>query len=85
MQVVQQLPALLERLLQGECLAEEEAAGLMQAWLENSLSAAQTGAFLAALRCRPPSAIELSAMALVLRAAAPLPCRRPDGPLLDSC
>ena len=33
MQVVQQLPALLERLLQGECLAEEEAAGLMQAWL----------------------------------------------------
>ena len=85
MQVVQQLPALLERLLQGECLAEEDAAGLMQAWLENSLSAVQTGAFLAALRCRTPSAIELSAMALVLRAAAPLPCKRPDGPLLDSC
>ena len=59
MQVVQQLPALLERLLQGECLAEEDAAGLMQAWLENSLSAVQTGAFLAALRCRTPSAIEL--------------------------
>ena len=83
--MVKALPALLEQLLCGECLDQTQATGLMQAWLSDGLSPAQTGAFLAALRCRSPQAVELAAMAKVLRAAAPLPCARPAGPLLDSC
>ena len=83
--MVKALPALLEQLLCGECLDQTQATGLMQAWLSDGLSPAQTGAFLAALRCRSPQAVELAAMAMVLRAAAPLPCARPAGPLLDSC
>ena len=79
------LPALLEQLLCGECLDQTQATGLMHAWLSDGLSPAQTGAFLAALRCRSPQSIELAAMAKVLRAAAPIPCARPAGPLLDSC
>ncbi|MEY4356102.1 MAG: Anthranilate phosphoribosyltransferase, partial [Cyanobacteriota bacterium] len=83
--MVKALPALLEQLLCGECLDQTQATYLMQAWLSDGLSPAQTGAFLAALRCRSPQAVELAAMAAVLRAAAPLPCARPAGPLLDSC
>jgi anthranilate phosphoribosyltransferase len=85
MPTVLSLPVLLEQLLKGESLNEQQATGLMEAWLNDGLSPVQTGAFLAALRCRSPEAIELSAMARVLRAAAPLPCSHPGGFLVDTC
>ncbi len=47
-------PKLLEKLLGGAELYENEAKSLMQAWLGNQLSPVQTGAFLTALRAKNP-------------------------------
>lgn len=57
----------------------------MRGWLEQSLPAELTGAFLAALRCKGVAAEELAAMAAVLRQACPLPSGRPDLFLVDTC
>ena len=78
-------PQLLELLLRGGELEDDQAAALMQAWLAEELEPVQTGAFLAALRCRNYRPVELAAMARVLRAASPLPCPRPALPLVDTC
>ena len=78
-------PQLLELLLRGGELEDDQAAALMQAWLAEELEPVQTGAFLAALRCRIYRPVELAAMARVLRAASPLPCARPSLPLVDTC
>ena len=78
-------PQLLELLLRGDELEDDQAAALMQAWLAEELEPVQTGAFLAALRCRSYRPVELAAMARVLRAASPLPCARPSLPLVDTC
>jgi anthranilate phosphoribosyltransferase len=80
-----QWPDVLELLLQGARLDQQQATALMQAWLEGGLQPVQTGAFLAALRCRQADAVELAAMAAVLRQAAPLPCPRPQLRLVDTC
>ncbi|MFL0773590.1 MAG: anthranilate phosphoribosyltransferase [Prochlorococcus sp.] len=80
-----QWPQILEQLLQGHSLQDYEAGSLMQAWLAEELSPVQTGAFLAALRCNGVSGGELSAMAMVLREACPLPCPRPDLAIVDTC
>ena len=76
---------LLELLLCGESLSAAQATDLMQAWLSESLTPAQTGAFLAGLRAKGMEAEELAAMAMVLREACPLPCARPDRFLVDTC
>jgi len=76
---------LLDGLLQGQRLDADGAAALMEAWLDDALAPVQTGAFLAALRCRDPDPVELAAMATVLRRAAALPAPRPDLPLADTC
>ena len=76
---------LLEHLLQGGTLKDGEATALMQAWLAESLTPVQTGAFLAALRARGVNGIELAAMARVLREACPLPCAPPDLFMVDTC
>ena len=78
-------PQLLELLLRGGELEDDQAAALMQAWLAEELEPVQTGAFLAALRCRNYRPVELAAMARVLRAASPLPCPRPALHLVDTC
>ncbi|MEB3199031.1 MAG: anthranilate phosphoribosyltransferase [Synechococcaceae cyanobacterium] len=78
-------PALLERLLQGRPLAAAEASALMAAWLQGLLEPVQTGAFLAALRCRPPDGQALAAMAQELRRVCTLPCELPPMPLVDTC
>ena len=78
-------PALLEQLCRGEVMQDHQATALMQAWLNGDLEPVQTGAFLAALRCRPHQSVELAAMARVLRQAAPLPCARPAMALVDTC
>ena len=76
---------LLELLLCGESLSAAQATDLMQAWLSESLTPVQTGAFLAGLRAKGMEAEELAAMAAVLREACPLPCARPDRFLVDTC
>ena len=68
---------LLERVIQGDHLQPEQATALMHAWLAETLTPVQTGAFLAALRAKGMVAEELAAMASVLREACPLPCARP--------
>ena len=78
-------PQVLEHLLQGGTLTDAEAAALMEAWLEESLTPVQTGAFLAALRTRDVNGVELAAMARVLRRACPLPGDRPDLFMVDTC
>ena len=76
---------MLEQLCCGEVLQADQAKALMQAWLDGALEPVQTGAFLAALRCRPYQAVELAAMAQVLREASVLPCPRPAMALVDTC
>jgi anthranilate phosphoribosyltransferase len=78
-------PRLLDDLLEGQRLDGVSAAALMQAWLTDGLAPVQTGAFLAALRCRDPDPVELAAMATVLRRAVPLPSPLPSLPLADTC
>ena len=78
-------PRLLDGLLDGQRLDAAAAAALMEAWLADGLAPVQTGAFLAALRCRDPDPVELAAMATVLRRAASLPSARPALTLADTC
>ncbi len=78
-------PKLLEKLLGANDLTSSEAESLMNAWLENGLSDVQTGAFLAALRAKKVSGIELSSMAEVLIKACKLPFDVPDAFMVDTC
>ncbi len=78
-------PETLEMLLVGKHLSKAKATSLMQAWLSEELSPAQTGAFLSALRAKGVIGEELSAMAFVLREACALPCQIPSIPMVDTC
>ena len=78
-------PALLEHLLQGRSLSNDQASALMEGWLANTMEPVLTGALLAALRAKGVSGDELGAMAAVLRQACPLPAERPAFPLVDTC
>ena len=77
--------ALLDQLLSGDSLSSAQSASLMEGWLSEQIEPVLTGALLAALRAKGLNGEELAAMAQVLRAAAPLPCPRPDLPLVDTC
>ena len=82
-------PSLLEQLLAQQPLAAQQAKALMGAWLREELTPVQTGAFLAALRCKGLQGAELAAMAQVLQEAAvsadvPLPPSL-QGEVLDTC
>ena len=66
-------PAVLDNLLNGIDLSQTAASALMSAWLNEELSPVQTGAFLAALRAKQVTGLELSSMAIVLRNACSLP------------
>ncbi len=76
---------LLETLLEGKDLSTPQASSLMNAWLEEQLQPAQTGAFLSALRCKGLTGEELASMANVLREACPLPCEIPTKLMVDTC
>ncbi len=78
-------PETLELLLQGKDLSSSQANSLMKAWLSEELTPVQTGAFLAAFRCKGATGEELAAMSLVLRDACSLPCSLPEIPLVDTC
>ncbi len=82
-------PGVLEQLLLRQPLQQEQAQALMGAWLREELTPVQTGAFLAALRCKGLQGTELAAMAQVLQEAAvspelPLPPAL-QGEVLDTC
>ena len=79
------LPENLEALLQGKDLSASQARSLMEAWLDEELTAVQTGAFLAALRCKGVTGEELASMAMVLREACTLPCPIPEISMVDTC
>ena len=81
----QSWPALLEQLLNGTPLTEEQATALMRGWLDEQIDPVLTGALLAALRAKGVNGVELAAMAQVLREACPLPGARPDLHLVDTC
>ena len=78
-------PKLLEKLLQANELSEIEAKALMNAWLNDELLPVQTGAFLAALRAKQISGLELSTMAAVLREACIFPYTIPESFMVDTC
>ena len=82
-------PSLLEPLLRRQPLEPQQAKALMGAWLGEELTPVQTGAFLAALRCKGLQGTELAAMAQVLQEAAVSPelLLPPalQGELLDTC
>lgn len=82
-------PSLLEQVLVRQPLQQQQAKALMGAWLREELTPVQTGAFLAALRCKGLQGTELAAMAQVLQEAAvspdlPLPPSL-QGEVLDTC
>ena len=78
-------PKLLEKLLQSNELTRTEAKALMNAWLNNELLPVQTGAFLAALRAKKISGLELSTMAEALREACVFPYEIPGKFMVDTC
>ncbi len=78
-------PEVLETVLAGNDLNSLEASALMSAWLSEELVPVQTGAFLAALRAKGVTGIELAAMANVLREAVDLPCPIPTFSMVDTC
>ncbi|MFM8603927.1 MAG: anthranilate phosphoribosyltransferase [Cyanobium sp.] len=78
-------PRLLDQLLEGGDLSQEQATALMRAWIGEGHEPVLSGALLAALRAKGVSGPELAAMAAVLREASPLPPGRPAQPLVDTC
>jgi len=61
---------MLQQLLNRESLSAEQAAGLMQGWLQEAIPPVLSGAILAALQAKGVSANELAGMARVLQAQA---------------
>ncbi len=78
-------PKVLDKLLDGIDLNELEANALMNAWLAEELAPVQTGAFLASMRSKGLTGVELSSMAKVLRDACKFPFPIPNMHLVDTC
>ncbi|MBD1840769.1 anthranilate phosphoribosyltransferase [Coleofasciculus sp. FACHB-501] len=88
-------PNLLQQLLDRQSLPHDQAASLMQAWLNEEIPPVLSGAILAALQAKGVSADELAGMAQVLQSqSSPLSplaekAKRPQSPILtpviDTC
>tara|TARA_B100000700_G_scaffold161304_1_gene178594 strand:+ start:961 stop:1998 length:1038 start_codon:yes stop_codon:yes gene_type:complete len=76
---------ILESLLLGNDLVEEQSEYLMRSWLKNQIEPVQTGALLTAFRAKGISGEELSVMARLLQNASNLPPAIPDLDLVDTC
>ena len=76
---------ILELLLNGEDLNEENSRNLMISWLNDQITPVQTGALLAALRIKKSTGIELASMAGELIRVCDLPIERPDLYTVDTC
>ncbi|MEW5859728.1 MAG: anthranilate phosphoribosyltransferase [Cyanobacteriota bacterium] len=80
-------PNLLQQLLDRQSLPHDQAACLMQAWLNEEIPPALSGAILAALQAKGVSADELAGMAQVLQSqSSPLSPQSPIlSPVIDTC
>jgi anthranilate phosphoribosyltransferase len=78
-------PALLNQLLLRNDLTGQEAAALMEGWLEEQIEPVLTGGLLVALSAKGVNGEELAGMAQVLRQACPIPGSRPALHLVDTC
>ena len=76
---------ILNILLEGKNLDGSTSRSLMQRWLNDEISDVQTGAFLAALRAKGCSGVELCSMAQELLKVCELPIARPDLYMVDTC
>ena len=76
---------ILELLLNGEDLNEENSRNLMISWLNDQITPVQTGALLAALRIKKSTGIELASMAGELIRVCELPIKRPELYMVDTC
>jgi len=76
-------PPLLQRLLDGQDLAEAEADGLLVAMAEEEIPAALAGALLVALRQKGETAAEIRGFACAMRRLARQPALLPGESLLD--
>lgn len=63
----QDWPSLLQQLLEGESLSQQQASELMQGWLNEQIPPELSGAILVAIQTKGVSATELSGMAQVLK------------------
>jgi anthranilate phosphoribosyltransferase len=79
--------ALLKQLLEGQSLSEQQAADLMQGWLQEDIQPVLSGAILAAIQAKGVSASELSGMATVLlnQSVTLAPASTLPSPLIDTC
>jgi anthranilate phosphoribosyltransferase len=77
------LKEILERLLRGEDLAEQEAADLLRTLTDPELPPAMSGALLAALRAKGVRAEEVRGFAKAMRGLARRPAITAGGPLVD--
>lgn len=83
-----QWPDLLNQLLDQQSLSSEQAAVLMQGWLESAIPQVLSGAILAAIQAKGVSAEELAGMAQVLLAQSTLATSPPvalPSILIDTC
>ena len=76
---------ILDELLNGKNLDEENSRALMKRWLNDEILEVQTGAFLSAFRSKGTTGIELSSMAEVLLKECKLPLQRPNLFMVDTC
>ncbi len=76
---------ILNQLLQGQNLDDYTARVLMKRWLNDEILDVQTGAFLAALRAKGSTGVELSSMAQELLNVCKLPLARPELFMVDTC
>ena len=75
---------LLDRLLDGESIAEPEAAALMHALAEGEMDAALAGGLLAALRAKGETAEEIRGFATAMRELAVHPDIPEGSPTVDT-
>lgn len=77
---------LLQQLIDRQSLHQDQAAALMQGWLDEAISPALSGAILAAIQAKGVSADELTGMARVLKAQSrQQQVLRHDRPVVDTC
>ncbi len=79
------MKTVLERLVSGRDLAEQEAADLLTALTAGDVQPALAGAVLAALRAKGETAEELRGFALAMRRLARRPLLPAGTPLVDTC
>ncbi|MEM7763210.1 MAG: anthranilate phosphoribosyltransferase [Pseudomonadota bacterium] len=78
------ISGLLETVLRGEHLSEDQAGQIMRALADDALEPAMAGAMLAALRAKGETADEVRGFARVMRERAIRPAIAPDLPTVDA-